>query len=705
MFCETCTDFLRTIADALAKGEPVFGETWGSFKHHATYNAFKRALDKGCALCKKIWAQIDDEALNMVDDELAAFGLTFRWHLYLPWGDQSNIAIWIAPAPDNAFRLICSIFLTKIDPSKDRLLLPGYQETTNTGSDACFVLANHWLKTCMSSHRRCEHLRPPSLKEWTPSRLIRIKGINDLVLCLRKMGNIPIGVDYATLSHCWGNIPETQRLVLTSENISTWTRGILGLESMKTFDHAVIICQKLGLEYIWIDSLCILQNCQDDWRQEASLMSTVYKYSKCTITATAAIDDTAGCFFDRDLDICLPTRVEFSQNQIYFRSASKQSIPNSNLLPEDSRPKALQGYYDIQEEFTWTRDISNAPVNQRSWVVQERLLSPRVLHFSDRQLIWECAELQASESSPFGTPIEKATNFKTLSPLQHQDQYLTDLDLEVETPSQKYERLTRGFLIWDSALSAYTRGKLSKGSDKLVAISAIARELQPFMRCRYLAGLWEVDLVFQLAWRSGNSVLQSRVYRAPSWSWASIDGRVILTSMYLYSSSDYLVEILEVVIDLVGEDEFGQVQGGHLKLLGKTIDLEVLDENEKPGPGPRKVLFNGKPRIAMITEDDVNMRTKTSINQLYCLPIHLHFDRKCLYLKGLILECVDVTRNEYRRVGLLEYFTPISVEIGYTGKVSIEDPFLSSLGDIEQTGDDSLVFKKESAGLREITII
>ncbi|KAF7891264.1 uncharacterized protein EAF02_001589 [Botrytis sinoallii] len=341
MFCETCTDFLRTITDAHAKGKPAFGQFVGSFEHHATYNAFKRALDKGCALCKKIWAQIGEEALNIVDDELAAFDLKFRWYLYVPWGDKSNIEIWISSAPDNVFRRNCNIFLTKIDPSKDRLLLPDYYETTNTGSDACFVIANHWLKTCLSSHRRCEHLRPPSLKEWTPSRLIRIKGINDLVLCLRKMGNIPIEVDYATLSHCWGNIPETQRLVLTSENISTWTRGIPSLKSMKTFDHAVIICQKLGLEYIWIDSLCILQNCQDDWRQEASLMSTVYKYSKCTITATAAIDDTAGCFFDRDLDICLPTRVEFPQNQICFPSASKQSIPNSNLLPEDSRPKAL----------------------------------------------------------------------------------------------------------------------------------------------------------------------------------------------------------------------------------------------------------------------------------------------------------------------------------------------------------------------------
>ncbi|TGO65985.1 hypothetical protein BOTNAR_0071g00220 [Botryotinia narcissicola] len=474
------------------------------------------------------------------------------------------------------------------------------------------------------------------------------------------------------------------------------------LKSMKTFDQAIIICQKLGLEYIWIDSLCIIQNSQDDWRHEASLMSLVYQYSKCTITATAAIDDTAGCFFNRDPGICLPTRVQFPRNPLCFPSASQQSILNSNLLPEDPSSTALHGYA-IEQRLAWIRDITNAPVNQRSWVVQERLLSPRVLHFSDTQLYWECAELQASESSPFGIPEKKEVNFKTLSPLQHQDQYLNDLDLEVETPSQKYERLTRGFLIWGSAVSAYTSGRLSKGSDKLIAISAIARELQPLMRCPYLAGLWEVDLVSQLDWFSGDSALPPMVYQAPSWSWASIDGHVSFAEKRTYFSVSPLVEILEVVIDFVSDDKFGQVQAGYLNLLGQTIDLEVLERRSKVGR--RKVLFNGKLSSAWILEDPANTRTETSTNKLSCLPLHLDLYAYTFFFTGLILECVDVTKNEYRRVGLLKYKKLIPVEIRHTGKVFIEDPFLSTLGDIEQTEYGSLVFKKGSESLREITII
>ncbi|KAF7891263.1 uncharacterized protein EAF02_001588 [Botrytis sinoallii] len=329
---------------------------------------------------------------------------------------------------------------------------------------------------------------------------------------------------------------------------------------------------------------------------------------------------------------------------------------------------------------------------------------PRVLYFSGRQLFWECAELQASESSPFEIPRKEAANFKTLSPCQHQDQNLTDLNSEIETLSQERQRFDDAFEIWGSVISAYTMGKLSKGSDKLIAISAIARELQPLWRCRYLAGLWEAHLVLQLAWRSYDSVIPLMVYRAPSWSWASIDGVVQFPDLVISNLYSPLVEILEVVIDLVGEDEFGQVQGGHLNLLGQMINLGVLDEEKKSGQN--RVLFNGKLNFAMILENEANIRTKFSTNQLICLPLHLQFFGRLLIINSLILECVDVTNNEYRRVGLLEYSKSIPVENGHhTRKVSIEDPFLSTLGDIEQTGDDSLVFKRGSADLREITII
>ncbi|KAF7890738.1 uncharacterized protein EAF01_010547 [Botrytis porri] len=695
MFCETCIDFFRTLGEASTESEFKSEDTFpitGLFEHHTTDDAFKRALDTGCILCKKLRENLSYEALDLDGDKLAAFRLVCSWY---------------QTGPKSGFDVVCSvdgftktshISLMPVNPPEDRLLLPDYHETTNTGTDACFALANHWLKTCLSSHQGCKHLRPSSLKAWTPSRLIRIRGVDDLVLCLRQMGSIPIGVEYATLSHCWGKIPATQRLVLTSKNVSSWTRGMPDLKIMKTFDHAIIICRKLGLEYIWIDSLCILEDSRDDWYQEASLMSTVYKYSKFTITATAAIDDTVGCFFDRDLNICLPTRVEFLKNQICFLGASKQSMTKSNIFLDDSRSTLLRGRYDIQEWSTWTQRISNAPVSKRSWVLQERLLSPRVLHFSDRQLFWECAKLQASESLPFGMPEDANAHFKTLSPCRYQGQYFTDLDFEGETLLQKHRHLEYASLTWKSAIITYTKGKLTKSSDKLAAISAIARELQPLMRCRYLAGLWESALVFRLARYSYTDSYPSMMYRAPSWSWASIDGSIMFHPWSTLESFDPLIEILKVVTDLVGGDEFGQVKGGHLKLLGQAIDFEIiLDMAEH-----REIIhINGQPTILCLTKDDKNMGIGVSTKKFCCLPLYLNLSFPQGF-SSLILERVDIDNEVYRRVGTLStsYFLPEKIVTAFR-----EDPILSIIGDIEKSKDGSLAFKRGSADLREVVIV
>lgn len=185
----------------------------------------------------------------------------------------------------------------------------------------------------MTSHQKCNHLLSclPALKKWRPSRLIYIKDVNNLVLHLCR--DIPEGVKYVTLSHCWGNIPEAQRLTLTKENFDSWTREIPDLKPMRTFHHAVTICQKLGFEYIWIDSLWIIQDSQDDWYKQASLMSEVYKYSQCTISATAANDDTVGCFFDRNPEFCLPIRVEIAQNPTPLPGTTKHSILEPNPEP------------------------------------------------------------------------------------------------------------------------------------------------------------------------------------------------------------------------------------------------------------------------------------------------------------------------------------------------------------------------------------
>jgi len=378
MFCKACTNTVLAVNGQAKAMSTSNDELTGTFEHHASYDDFNEALSVNCSICKKV--QEDGGFQDLDDKEKVAFKLFCSWSICQSPKVRKSVEIRLQSVLTD---MTTFLDLVPVEPSEgifvvvftrffiltivsDRLLLAGYHETTNTGSAACSAMANHWLKTCLSEHQNCERPRPSSLKNWRPNRLIYIDNENaSLRLC--ELEDIPIGVKYATLSHCWGQISE--RLILTKENISFWRQKIPDFGQMETFRHAVSISKQLGLLYIWIDSLCIIQDSKDDWHQQASLMSRVYKYSQCTITATAAVNDTLGCFVDRDVDISLPTRFEIVQNQVCFPNVIKLPTAESNLKLEE--PEGLHGPYDVHANQTWIFSVKWAAANQRSWIVQE----------------------------------------------------------------------------------------------------------------------------------------------------------------------------------------------------------------------------------------------------------------------------------------------------------------------------------------------
>ncbi len=180
-------------------------------------------------------------------------------------------------------------------------------------------------------------------------------------------------VEYLTLSHSWGSgVP----MKLLKDNFEE-LRSRIPLEGVsQTFRDAILVTRKFGIRYLWIDSLCILQDCADDWRRESSLMRDIYKGCICNIAATAASNGASGLFVTRDSFAISPFTIDIArknheQRYICFPSAVR---------------------YD---------SFIKAPLNRRGWVYQKRLLSPRTIHFST-QLFWECKELEASETYPLG---------------------------------------------------------------------------------------------------------------------------------------------------------------------------------------------------------------------------------------------------------------------------------------------------------------
>jgi hypothetical protein len=178
---------------------------------------------------------------------------------------------------------------------------------------------------------------------------------------------------YTTLSHCWGKV---EFLQLLKGNFASMKEGIKIDDLPKTFQDAVAITRRLGVRYLWIDSLCIIQKSTEDWARESSMMGDVYQNGLCNIAATGAPDGQWGCFMERDPILAQKCEVRVDRPLSKF-----------NLKP---------GLYDLVPRNLWEGGLSNAPLNKRAWVAQERILAPRVLHFGRNQLFWECNGLVSS---------------------------------------------------------------------------------------------------------------------------------------------------------------------------------------------------------------------------------------------------------------------------------------------------------------------
>jgi hypothetical protein len=363
--------------------------------------------------------------------------------------------------------------------------------SNSTGSDQSWSQIFVWLNTCHRSHASCPKPIGGDVSGPTeyPTRLLDLSLSQDLEGPLRLVLSkdvSPMG-HYITLSHCWGLQPV---ISLTSANLKSFRERIDFEELSKTFKDAVIVTRKLGIQYLWIDSLCIIQEgegSKDDWHRESATMGQVYHNAFLNIGATGAADDTDGCFYKRDyLEVFRPS---------IFKPECKTHCDY------------YQKYRLIEESFIdeW---LLNEPLMKRGWVYQERFLAPRMLHFGSRQLFWECKETRACESFPT----------YLLSPI-----CLTRLsELEDKTRADAEQGIIKqvGLYRWYNIVREYTSKELTRGADKLVAISGVAQQFRDLVLKddEYWAGIWRSDVPGGLCWSVKNGAgRRLETFRAPSW--------------------------------------------------------------------------------------------------------------------------------------------------------------------------------------------
>ncbi|ROV95691.1 hypothetical protein VMCG_07633 [Cytospora schulzeri] len=333
--------------------------------------------------------------------------------------------------------------------------------------------------------------------------------------------------EYWTLSHRWGDPKKILQLLSgnpennTISNERRFRIGISIKELSPTFRDAMEVVDKLGYRYIWIDSLCIFQDSSSDWEQEARTMKDVYGNSFCNISAIrSSYDVSLGLFGPRLVGIGL----------LFPFSVDIELPGRGDCLPER---KKWNFWYDS----LWVDEINKAPLSSRGWVVQERFLARRTIHFTRNQIYWECLEHSRCEVDPDGQ-----LGFLDLKPYLKTARQTREYKASLRTiikhlspnPEARWSREQAAWHgwatlqgCWRTIVTAYSNCDLTQETDRLIAISGVAKKFREVEDVRYLAGLWERGLHTDLMWRStaseGAAVRRSKIF-APSWSWASICG-------------------------------------------------------------------------------------------------------------------------------------------------------------------------------------
>jgi hypothetical protein len=268
-----------------------------------------------------------------------------------------------------------------------------------------------------------------------PIRLLEVSnGSGGVRLALRESSHLPPATRYVTLSRCWG---KEAMIRLLQSNLREFLTSISFSCLSKTFREAMEFTLHIGLRYLWIDALCIIQDSEDDWSHEAMLTSSVYTNSYLNLAATSSRNGSGGLFV--------------AQNPLLANRCSIEAKWEGFMF----------GRYTCFDGIASRRRIAGAPLNKRASVLRERLLAPQVVHFAYDQVWWECLQMRACESFPTGIRKER-------SPIVS-DAATSFWNLCSETSTEN----------WLNMVESYTKCGHTKHEDKLDAIAGVSAPNTP----------------------------------------------------------------------------------------------------------------------------------------------------------------------------------------------------------------------------------
>ncbi|GAB1311930.1 hypothetical protein MFIFM68171_02140 [Madurella fahalii] len=340
------------------------------------------------------------------------------------------------------------------------------------------LLLHKWLQSCDKNHTQCH--RQPGKENFWPTRVIFVGDRNKLTLVEKPLH----GEDYLALSHCWGLLTEKDkdRFCTTTRNYESRLQGFSYDELPKTFQHAVQVTRALQKQYLWIDALCIIQGDDSDWGTQAKTMADIFAYAYCTIAASSARGWGDG----------------FLNPQSDPPDIGVRSTPSTPIC-----------------ECDFNKDVDEGPLMKRAWVLQERVLSRRIIHFTAAHTYCECGD---------GVLCEQLTK---LSPPIGKQFFILDPAFPNRLTSSWFE-LTADFVQF--LFKKYSVSDLTVPTDRDIAIYSLVERIGQVLKTEVRYGIFDCFRGCLLLWKRTQENKTARIsYRdrtVPSWSWMAYSGGI-----------------------------------------------------------------------------------------------------------------------------------------------------------------------------------
>ncbi|KAK7442848.1 hypothetical protein Landi51_09396 [Colletotrichum acutatum] len=461
------------------------------------------------------------------------------------------------------------------DPASWDSVGVAYHISGDTSSEAAFQWFQARLRHCISEHSLC---RAADNGSRMPTRVLDLGAFDGHPGGSQETTDSDIRLHetqgtcdrYVCLSYCWGG---TIDIRLTKDRYRSYMHRITWSSLPEGYRDAIRLTRKLGIRYIWIDSLCIIQDDKDDWRAEAGHMASVFQGAFVTISGTKSSN---------------PHQSYFTHSESKYKAKRVEHRDGKGKTWHANVRRTVPHFFSSDASGEPNYSLGDFPLLNRGWVFQERLLSPRILHLGDVEMAWECNEVCACEC------MGETTIYDTEPRWAHtKGAHVRNLSSAIEAKELYPD--------WRSTVENYKRTRLTYQSDILPAIAGVVKNMSRYRKDKYLAGVWEDSLLDDLAWQATQSVLpRPDAWTAPTWSWASVTSRINYSNLRTILAHKFMEEadpkmqrtvVIEASTESAGADPTMEVISGHIVLFGPMITARLECDGESKADAPVQTYF------------------------------------------------------------------------------------------------------------------